>query len=344
MSVTRAPFGTTADGRPVELFTCINRNGLELELHSLGATIKALAVPDREGQFTNVALGFPTLDGYLQRHPYFGSTVGRVVNRIAEARFTLDDVVYRLAANDGPNHLHGGGAGFDRVLWQAEPFETGDEAGVRFAYLSRDGDERYPGNLAVEATYSLTDDNELKMSFEASTDAPTPVNLANHTYWNLAGGGTILEHEVSIEAGHYLPVDEGDIPTGEIAALAGTPMDFSEPKPVGKDIETLPGARAGYDHCYVLQHRTGMAPAARVYDRSTGRLMEVMTTQPGLQFYTGNHLTGFEPHGGFGRHAGLCLETQHFPDSVNQPQFPSITLAPGEQYAQQTTHRFSIEN
>jgi aldose 1-epimerase len=299
-------------------------------------------VPDRDGEFADVTLGFPTLQGYLQRHPYFGSTVGRFANRIADARFTLDGTAYRLLANDGPNHLHGGEAGFDRVIWQAEAFETTDESGVRFRYASRDREERYPGNLTVDAVYALTNDDELRISFGASTDAPTPVNLVNHTYWNLAGGGTILEHVVEIEADRYLAVGEHLIPTGAIESVAGTPMDFTEPKPVGRDMGDLPGA--GYDVCFVLRHRTTMAPAARISDPVTGRVMEVSTSQPGLQLYTGGKLTGFEPHGGHGRFAGLCLETQHFPDSPNQPQFPTTILAPGEQYAQETTHQFSVEN
>jgi len=304
--------------------------------------VKSVRVPDRHGELTDVTLGFPTLDGYLQRHPYFGSTVGRFANRIAGARFELDGTVYRLAANDGPNHLHGGRVGFDRVLWEAEPFETGDESGVRFGHLSRDGDEGYPGNLQVEAVYALNDDDELRMSFTARTDAATPVNLTNHAYWNLAGGGTILEHEVSIEADRHLSIDDRHIPTGVIAPVAGTPMDFTEPKALGRDIDEVPGL--GYDHSFVLRHRSTVAPAARLFHPESGRAMHVATSQPGLQLYTGNKLSGFEPHGGFRRFAGVCLETQHFPDSPNQPQFPSTVLSPGEPYAEVTIHRFTIEN
>ena len=342
MGVMTTSFGSTPDGRAVGLHRCENRNGLVLELIDLGATIKSVAVPDRHGDLADVTLGFPTLDGYLQRHPYFGSTVGRFANRIAGARLELDGTVYRLAANDGPNHLHGGEVGFDSVLWEAEPFENTDESGVRFTYLSRDGEERYPGNLRVEAVYALSDDNELRMSFSATTDAPTPVNLANHTYWNLAGDGSILEHEVSIEADRYLPVDEQLIPTGGIATVEATALDFTKPKALGGDIDDAPGV--GYDHSFVLRHRSAIAAAARVYDPGSGRVMEVATSQPGLHLYTGNNLSGFEPHGGFGRFAGVCLETQHFPDSPNRPEFPTTVLAPGEQYAQITIHRFSVEN
>ncbi len=343
MTVARTGAGLTATGEAVELFTCTNATGCTLELLSWGATVKSLSVPDREGHLGDVTLGFPDLSGYLQRHPYFGSTVGRFANRIAGARFTLDGVGYRLAANNGANHLHGGETGFDRVVWDAEPFEDQDASGVRFRYHSRDREEGYPGNLEVEASYALTDSDALVMAFQATADAPTPVNLTNHTYWNLAGAGLILDHVVEIEADRYLPVDAGQIPTGEIAVVAGTPMDFTKPKPVGRDLDAIPGTRTGYDHCFVLRHRSTVARAARVAEPGSGRVMEIFTTQPALQFYTGNNLSGFEPHGGFGRFAGLCLETQHFPDSPNQPRFPDTILAPGERYAHETVHRFSVE-
>lgn len=339
MALSQAGFGSTPAGDPVELFTCTNRNGLVLELISYGATVKSVAVPDRHGTVGVITLGFPDLSGYLQRHPYFGSTVGRFANRIAGARFTLDGVTYRLAANNGPNHLHGGVVGFDRVVWDAEPFENGGRAGVTFRYVSPDGEEGYPGRLDVEATYELSDSDELTMSYRATADAPTPVNLTNHTYWNLGGGGTILDHEVQIDADRYLPVDATQIPTGVIAPVADTPMDFTIPKPVGRELDDID--RIGYDHCFVLRHRSRLAHAARVTDPASGRVMEVSTTQPGVQFYTGNNLTGFEPSGGYRRHEGLCLETQHFPDSPNRPQFPTTVLAPGEEYAHLTVHRFS---
>jgi aldose 1-epimerase len=341
MPLTRASFGATPAGDPVEVFTCSNRNGLILELISYGAAIKSMAVPDRHGTVGVITLGFPDLAGYLQRHPYFGSTVGRFANRIAGARFTLGGATYRLAANNGPNHLHGGVEGFDRAVWEPELLEDDRRTGVRFRYVSSDGEEGYPGTLQVEATYELSETDELTISFRARSDAPTPVNLTNHTYWNLAGGGTILDHEVEIEADHFLPVDATQIPTGLVTPVAGTAMDFTTPKSVGRDLDDVPGDRVGYDHCYVLRHRSRLARAALVCDAVSGRVMEVSTTQPGIQFYSGNNLTGFEPSAGYVRHAGLCLETQHFPDSPNQPQFPSTVLAPGEEYAHVTVHRFS---
>lgn len=327
----------------MELFTVTNRNGLIVELMSLGATVKSVATPDRTGTPGVITLGFDTVEGYLQRHPYFGSTVGRFANRIAGGRFTLDGRVIQLARNNGPNHLHGGEVGFDRVVWDAEIHEGDGSWGVVFRYTSRDGEERYPGTLHAEAAYLLGDDDSLTMSYSATTEAPTPVNLTNHTYWNLAGTGTVLDHEVQIEADHYLPVDGEQIPTGDIERVAGTAMDFREAKTVGADLDDVPGDRVGYDHCYVLRHRERLAPAARVRHPGSGRVMEVLTTQPGLQFYSGNNLTGFEPHGGFKRFAGLCLEAQHFPDSPNKPHFPSAILSPGERYAHVTVHRFSTD-
>jgi len=343
MEVTHTGFGLAADRAPVDLFTIGNGQGMTVELISLGATVKSVSVPDRDDRVADVALGLPSLAGYLGNHPYFGSTVGRVGNRIGGAAFQLDGEVHRLEANDGPNHLHGGVVGFSRAVWEAEPFESEGEAGVSFRLVSPDGDQRYPGNLAVEARYSLTETGELIMAFEATTDRPTPVNLLNHTYWNLSGEGDVLDHLLSVEADHYLPVDATQIPTGAIAPVAGTALDFTAPKAVGQDFDDVPGDRAGYDHCYVLRHRSALGPAARLWHEGSGRVMEVTTSQPGLQLYTGNNLSGFEPHGGHGRFEGLCLETQHFPDSPNRPEFPSTVLEPGERYAQLTIHRFSIE-
>ncbi|MGI9647370.1 MAG: aldose epimerase family protein [Acidimicrobiia bacterium] len=341
MEMTHTGFGLAKDGTPVDQFAIGNAQGMSVELINLGATVKSVSVPDRDGQRSNVTLGFPSLDGYLGSHPYFGSTVGRFANRIAGGSFPLEGTVHRLALNDGPNHLHGGEVGFSHVVWTAEPFESDGEAGVRFEYHSPDGEERYPGNLTVEATYSLTEANELVMAFEATSDRPTPVNLINHAYWNLGGAGDTLDHVLTIEADHYLPVDATQIPTGSIAPVAGTALDFTVAKPVGRDIDDVPGSRVGYDFCYVLRHRSAPAPAARLMHEGSGRVMEVITSQPGLQLYTGNNLTGFEPHGGFGRFAGLCLETQHFPDAPNRPEWPSTILGPGERYAHVTIHRFS---
>lgn len=331
----------------VTAFSCTNREGLSLEVIDHGATVTAVRVPDRDGNLDDITLGFADLASYLGPHPYFGSTVGRFANRIANASFPLDGEVYRLSVNNGPNHLHGGERNFARVAWQATPFETADESGVVFEYVSPNGEEGYPGRVSAEAIYALTDDNELRMSYAATADAPTPINLTNHAYWNLAGrgnGATILGHELSVAADRYLPVSAAQIPTGEIDVVAGTPMDFREAKEIGRDIESIVDSRVGYDHCFVLRHRATLAQAAQVSDPASGRVMEVVTSQPGLQVYTGNNLNGSQAHGGFARFAGLCLEAQHFPDSPNRPEFPSTVLSPGERYAQMTIHRFSVKN
>ena len=331
----------------VTAILCTNRDGLSLEVIDYGATVTSMRVPDRDGSLDDITLGFADLASYLGPHPYFGSTVGRFANRIADASFPLEGEVHRLSANNGPNHLHGGERSFARVPWRASPFETTDESGVVFEYVSPNGEEGYPGRVSAEAIYALTDDNELRMSFSATADAPTPINLTNHAYWNLAGrgsGSTILGHVLSVAADRYLPVTAAQIPTGEIEAVAGTPMDFREAKELSRDIESIVDTRVGYDHCFVLRHRATLAQAARVSDPASGRVMEVVTSQPGLQVYTGNNLNGSEAHGGFPRFAGLCLEAQHFPDSPNRPEFPSTVLSPGERYAQMTIHRFSVEN
>lgn len=341
MRLDRAAFGALSDGTPVDLYSCANDNGMVVELAPYGATLVAVWAPDRDGMAAPITLGFPGLAGYLQHHPYFGATVGRYANRIAGATFRLEGQTHRLEANDGPNHLHGGGVGLARRLWEAEPFQSADEAGVRFHYVSPAGEDRYPGSVSVEAAYSLTSVDELVIAFSATADAVTPLNLINHAYWNLAGAGDILDHELEIAAEHYLPVDAGQIPTGRIAPVADTPFDFRTPKPIGRDLFDIPGDRVGYDHSFVLRHRETVAAAARLYEPRAGRVMEVSTTQPGLHLYTGNNLRGFEPHGGFERFAGVCLETQHFPDSPNRPEFPSTILAPGERYAHTTVHRFS---
>ncbi len=304
-------------------------------------------MPDRAGELDDITLGFPDLSGYLRNQPYFGSTIGRFANRIGHARFILEGETYRLAVNDGLHHLHGGVTGFDRVMWASEPFETSDESGVRFEYVSEDGEEGYPGTLRVETIYALSDADELRMSFGATTDRATPVNLTNHTYWNLAGRGrpgTVRDHSLILFADHYLPTDGAQIPTGEIARVAETPLDFRAPQAIGHhfDDTTTPGG--GYDHCFVLRHSTAMAQAARLHDPESGRVMEVITSQPGLQLYSANNLGGLEAHGGFDRFSGVCLETQHFPDSPNRPEFPTTVLARGEQYSQMTIHRFGVDH
>ncbi|HEV7281025.1 MAG TPA: aldose epimerase family protein [Pirellulaceae bacterium] len=344
MKLTEQPFGTAPAGE-VTKYTIENSRGLSVGLIDYGATLVSVKTPDKNGKVAEITQGFPTLEGYLQRHPYFGSTVGRFCNRIAKGKFTIDGQEYTLATNNGPNHLHGGEEGFDRQLWKAEPFKKADEAGVKFTYVSPDGEEGYPGELTVTATYSLNDQNELKYTFEATTDKATHVNLTNHAYWNLAGAGsgTILDHELTLAAEQYLPVDETSIPTGELANVSGTPFDFTSPKKIGADWDKLSGDPKGYDHNFVLEDTSELHPAAIVIEPKSGRVMEIQTTQPGVQFYTGNFLDGSEGNGGFERHQAFCLETQHFPDAPNQPKFPSTLLKPGETLRQTTVHRFRVE-
>jgi len=347
MKIEKSEFGQSTDGQPITLFTLTNEHGMVVRLTNYGAIVVAVEVPDREGQRANVSLGFNDLDGYLQRHPYFGATVGRYCNRIAQGKFTLGGREYTLAKNNGENHLHGGNAGFDKRVWQVEPVQSKDAVGVRFTRTSPDGEEGYPGNLQVAAVYSLTNDNELKIDFTATTDQATPVNLTNHNYWNLAGAGsgTILNHEIMIAADKYLPVDDGLIPTGQRADVAGTPLDFRSAQTIGARIKQIQADPVGYDHCFVLRDSDEpLTLAARVRDPASGRVMEVLTTQPGLQFYSGNFLDGSEANGGFDQYEGFCLETQHFPDSPNQPDFPSTILRPGETLRQTTIHRFSVDS
>jgi aldose 1-epimerase len=307
-----------------------------------GATLVSLEVPDRTGKAGDIVLGYEALEGYLKNSPYFGSIVGRYGNRISKGKFVLDGVTYKLAANNGENHLHGGIKGFDKVVWKAEPLREPGSVAVRFIYLSRDGEEGYPGNLAVAVVYSLSNDNELKISYEATTDKATPVNLTHHSYFNLAGEGDVTGHELMINADAYTPVDSALIPTGEIRPVKDTPFDFTSPHTVGERIAMVEG---GYDHNFVLRSG-GETPslAARVVDPKSGRTMEIRTTEPGLQFYSGNFLDG-TIRGKCGRvysmYSGLCLETQHFPDSPNKPDFPSTILRPGQIYKTLTIHKFS---
>ena len=342
MNVQESPFGKTQDGVGIDLYTCTNDNGLVLKMTNYGAIVVSLEVPDRNSNLDNVTLGFPTLDGYLARHPYFGSTVGRYCNRIAKGEFTVGGEQYTLATNNGDNHLHGGQVGFDKVVWSAEPIESESAVGVRFTYLSEDGEEGYPGNVNVTAVYVLDNDNELVVEFMATTDKACPINLTNHCYWNLAGegSGTIRDHELMIAGDKYLPVDDTLIPTGDLADVEGTLLDFTQPETIGARLDQI----AGYDHCFVLRGEAGeMKPAARVKDPETGRVMEIRTTQPGIQFYSGNFLDGAEAGGGYKQYGGFCLETQHFPDSPNQPSFPSTILKPGETYKHTTIHKFFTE-
>ena len=342
--LTKSPFGAMPDGTPVHLFTLTNGQGLVAKITNYGTIITELRVPDRHGRLGDVVLGFDNLAQYLQGHPCFGCTVGRVANRIAKGRFTLDGQTCALAINDGPNHLHGGLMGFDKSVWNAEPLAG---AAVKFTHTSPDGDEGYPGNLAVTVAMTLTDDNALRLDYTATTDRATPVNLTNHSYFNLAGSGDILGHELTLTADRYTPADATLIPTGEIKPVRGTPLDFTEPTPIGARFSQLQTGPTGYDHNYVLNSGGGrLALAARVVEPKSGRLMEVHTTEPGVQFYTGNFLDGtLIGKGGvvYRQHAGFCLETQHFPDAVNQPQFPSVILRPGQTYRQTTIHQFSTQ-
>ena len=340
-SVEKARFGQLPDGTGVDLYTLTNAHGLVANVTNYGTIITELHVPDRHGQAGDVVLGFDNLDQYLKGHPCFGCTVGRVANRIAKGRFTLDGKTYTLAINNGPNHLHGGLKGFDKARWQAEP-QAG--AAVKFTRTSIDGEEGYPGALAVAVTMTLTEGNELRLDYTATTDRPTPVNLTNHSYFNLAGEGDVLAHELMIAADHYTPADSALIPTGEIKPVKGTPLDFTKPQPIGSRFAQLHADPVGYDHNFVLNSGgKRLALAARVYEPKSGRVMEVHTTEPGVQLYTANFLNGsLTGKRGvvYRRHAGFCLETQHFPDSVNQPKFPSVILRPDQVYRQTTTHKF----
>ncbi|MFB3922521.1 MAG: aldose epimerase family protein [Terriglobia bacterium] len=344
-------FGRTGDGTSVDLYTLTNKNGIEVRAITYGGIIVSLRVPDKHGNFDDVVLGYDSLGGYLAKSPYFGAIIGRYGNRIGKAKFTLDGKEYQLAANNGPNALHGGLKGFDKVVWKAEPFERQGEVGVAFTYTSRDGEEGYPGNLAVKVTYTLTDKDELIIAYHATTDKATPVNLTNHSYFNLSGAGKrdVLGHEVMLNADHFTPVDETLIPTGKIAGVSGTPLDFTKPTAIGARIESNDQQMVfgkGYDHNFVINRQgPGLALAARVYEPTTGRVLEVETTEPGVQFYTGNFLDGsITGKGGhvYKQRYGFCLETQHFPDSPNKPEFPSTIVRPGKAYESRTIYRFSV--
>jgi aldose 1-epimerase len=348
MTVTTEPFGDLPGGGAVEVFTLARPGGLEARVATWGATLVSLRAPDRAGALGHVTLGFDRLEPYLGGHPYVGAVVGRSAGRIAGARFTLDGAEHRLAANDGPNHLHGGRRGFDRVLWRAEVVDGGDaHPAVRLCHRSPDGDEGYPGTLDVAVTYRLDPDGGLVVDYTATSDRATVVNLTHHAYWNLRDGGAgsdVRDHEVEIRAAQVLAVDEGLIPTGELRAVAGTALDLSAPAPLGARLDTDELRRTGgFDHTYVLRDLDrSPALAARVREPVTGRVMEVSTTEPGLQLYTANFLDLPSRREGVrcGPHAALCLEAQHFPDSPNRPAFPSTVLRPGETYRQTTIYRF----
>lgn len=328
-SVNEAVFGTLPDGTPIQRYTLDNGRGMSAKILTYGAILNELNVPDAKGAVTNVVLSARALEDYLSGFRGGAAIVGRVANRIADARFTLDGVTYKLVANNSSNHLHGL---FGKSVWQARPLAaTKHTAALELTYLSPAGESGFPGNLTARVVYTLTDANELRLDFSATTDQATPVNLASHAYFNLSGGGSALDHVLWLGASHYTPVDDGMIPTGEIASVKGTPFDFTKPTRIGARIDQLKPRPGGYDHNFVLNGRPGsLKLAARVQDPASGRILEVRTTEPGVQFFTANHL----------QHAALCLETQHFPDSVNHPNFPSTILRPGDTFRSTTIFRF----
>lgn len=335
----------SSGGSGVKRYTLRNKNGVVAKVMEYGAILTELWVPDRQGRSGNVVAGFDNLKQYLEGCPFFGATTGRYANRIAKGKFTLDGKEYSLATNNGPNALHGGLKGFDKQLWKLEVVAgNGGEQGVRFSYLSKDGEEGYPGNLQVAVTFTLTEDNSLVIDYVATTDKATIVNLTNHSYFNLAGAGDILNHELGVAADRYTPVNEQLIPTGELAPVAGTPFDFQQTTRIGARFDQLTNNPRGYDHNLVLKRRApGLEAIAWVQEPTTGRRMEVLTTEPGMQLYTGNFLDGkLTGVGGFNykQHSAFCLETQHFPDSPNHPHFPSTVLRPGETFKSTTVYRF----
>lgn len=347
--VTKSSFGRLDDGTPVDLYTIRNRAGIEARVITYGGIIVSLDTPDRNRAFDDIVLGFDSLASYVHDSPYFGAIVGRYANRIAKGRFTLDGRTYQLPINNPPNSLHGGDRGFDKVVWNAAPFDRADGAGVVLTHVSPDGDQGYPGTVRVQVTYTLTDKNELSVAYHATADRATPINLSQHTYFNLTGNARdVLGHVLTLNAERYTPVDSTLIPTGELASVAATPFDFRSPTPIGARIgaadEQLRRGH-GYDHNFVLtQAASGLTHAAHVLEPTTGRTLDVYTDQPGVQFYTGNFLDGtITGKGGkvYGHRAALCLETQHFPDSPNHPKFPSAELKPGQKYHEVTIFRFS---
>lgn len=343
MHIHKEHFGTTPGGDQVDLFTLTNDHDLRVKIITYGGIVVSIEIPDRDGVFADIALGFDRFEAYFANNsPHFGGIIGRYANRIGGGRFVLNDVEYSLTRNDGRNHLHGGFKGFDAVVWDAEPFGVANAVGVKLRYLSKDGEEGYPGNLSCTVVYTLTNDDALQIAYEAVTDQPTPVNLTNHTYFNLAGqdAGSVFDHELMIMAESYTPVDENCIPTGEILPVKNTPFDFTRSKKIGEEIGVL---GRGYDHNLVLSGQNGsLTLAARVSEPKSGRMMELYTTEPGIQFYTGNFLDGSIVGKGrrYRQHDGFCLEVEHFPDSPNKPHFPSTILEPEDRYRQLTVHRF----
>jgi aldose 1-epimerase len=344
------PFGQTKEGAQVDLYTLRNRNGAEARISSYGGLLISLKMPDRNGRLGDVVLGYDNLADYIKDSPYFGALVGRYGNRIAKGKFTLDGRQYTLATNNYPNALHGGLKGFDKVLWDAKVLTTPEGLGLKLEYVSKDGEEGYPGNLSVTAVYTLTEDNALKLEFTATTDKDTVLNLTHHSYFNLAGKGDILNHQVMIPANRFTPVDSTLIPAGELRPVDGTPFDFRRPTAIGariaQDDEQLKFA-GGYDQNWVVDKPAGqLGLMARVFEPTTGRVMEVLSNEPGLQFYSGNFLNGSNKGKGgwvYQRRSGFCMEPQHFPDSPNQPSFPSVVLKPGQVFHNTIIYQFSVQ-
>lgn len=352
-------FGKLPTGEEVTKYT-LDNGTMKLNLIDFGAAMQSVIVPDKNGKLENVTLGFDDMAGYLKHKAHFGCTIGRYGNRIAKGKFSLNGKEYTLATNNGPNHLHGGSGGFDRVMWKAEPLSDPRGLTVKFTYRSKDGEEGYPGNLDATVIYTLTQANEVIIDYSAKSDADTVFNPTNHAYWNLSGvsgggntGGEVLDNVLQLEADKYLPVDATSIPTGELAPVAGTKMDFTKPKALGAQIKEFKEAttakpanpNGGYDHCYVVRNSDAKKPvlAAKIRDPKSGRVMEIFTTEPGIQFYTANYLDGGDINGGYKQHHAFCLETQHYPDSPNQKDFPTTTLKAGDTFHSVTSHKFSVE-
>jgi aldose 1-epimerase len=345
MDIQQIFFGTTPEGLQIKRFRVSNDHGMTASYINFGAILTSLKVPDRHGKDEEVTLGFDTLEDYIADIWFFGATIGRYANRIAKGKFILDGVEYQLAQNSFPSHLHGGNKGFHRMVWNGDTKIDQDSISVVFSRLSPSGEEGYPGNLHTKVTYTLNNQNELTLCYHAETDKPTPINLTNHTYWNLKGPGfgNVLDHEMTVNADYYLPTDDDRIPTGEIKSVYGTPMDFTHPTKIGDRIDQIKGG--GYNHCYVLNRKdNSLCLAAKVYEPEKGRIMEVYTTEPGIQFYSGHFLDRYKGAGGIilNKYDGFCLEAQHFPNSVNEPRLPSTILRPGNIYRQTTIYKFQV--
>jgi aldose 1-epimerase len=348
-TVVKSSYGVLPDGTAIDLYTMTNASGMQVKAISFGGVVTSIKVPDRKGELADVVLGYDSLDEYVKNPPHFGALIGRYGNRIGKAQFTLNGKTYPLIANNNGNTLHGGPNGFDKKVWQAESFDNANGVGIVLTRASPDGEEGFPGNLSVRVTYTLTNANELSLEYFATTDKPTVVNLTHHDYFNLAGEGSgdVLSHRLQIKASRFTPVNATMVPTGHISDVSGTPLDFKDFVPIGRHINSgdplITGA-SGYDHNFVLDHPEGeLSFAARVEEPNSGRAMEVRTTEPGMQFYTANHLDGSKGKGGhaYAPRTAFCLETQHFPDSPNQPEFPSTTLLPGQEYRSHTVYTFS---